>query len=194
MKLFAPRISFMNHGSLSIGMGSAMVTMRRELRRVLTESMEYRHGAPPPNYRNDVQSLLDVFWHSPEKLARLRRTIVEALFAGDLEGQTIVHWCAGCCSGREDCLAKFLVYGAQALCGAAPKPFSVHRWARQEHAVNWIGVFEGRYRLFTRVFIRFCAKVASKLARVPRHVPANSSWDQRAAAIEDEPDGGPAAP
>ncbi|NCF93784.1 MAG: hypothetical protein GWQ05_22925, partial [Verrucomicrobiaceae bacterium] len=192
MKLFTAHISFLVHVSLAIGMGSAMVIMRRELRNVLKESIEYRYGTPPPHHRDELQALLDVFWHSPERTVQLRRAIVEGLFTGGLDGPTIVHWCAGCCGDRKDCLAKFCVYGVQALCGSAPKPFSIHRWTRQELVVNWVGMFEGCNRLFSRTFSRFCVKVGSKLLRPPRDVPAAASWEQRAAAIQDQPDAGAA--
>lgn len=180
MKLFGPAISFLLHTSLAIGFGAAISVMREELRDVFRDSVVYKVGAPPPECRRQLDALLKVFANIDIPKAKLRATIIGILFNGSIYGDQIVHYCQGCCRDAADCLLKFQVYGVQALCGACPTPFPQHRWTRQEESVNFVGLFEGLNRLFSRTFKRFCYRVGVRVPR-PQHA---GQWGQQMMAIE----------
>jgi hypothetical protein len=188
MNVFGVMIRFLIHMSLSIGFGSAVAIMRQELKGVFKDKVDYvPHTSPPPSAKSELKHLLDIFASIRTPSTRLRRVIIETLFTGSPSSSRIQHFCKGCCSGSEDCLAKFQSHGVVALAGFAPRPFPRHRWTRQEEGSNWLGLFEGLNRLFSETFRRFCCRVG---VRLPANVQGGGAWAPPLLAIADAADPG----
>jgi hypothetical protein len=169
MRILDGAVSKAIHLALCLNFGSAMLSMRKQLRLFFRSNLKYVKGTPPPENLEKVKLLLDTFCSESDKPTRLRRTIIEILVTWDIHSTDITHICNGCCSSYEDCLSKFEGYFVQAVCGRAPHIYPRHRWTGQEKPINWIGLFEGISRLFSVVFQEFAAaKSTSSGAAIPK--------------------------
>ena len=92
MNVFANEVTFLLHVSLAIGFGSAMATMRDELRAVIRDNFDYQRAPPLADCRANLNSLLDVVAYMQVLVVQFRRAIVEALWTGDLQGPTATHF------------------------------------------------------------------------------------------------------
>ena len=93
MRLFMGFVRFLIHVSLSMGFGTAMEGMQRELKNIFEESVVYVRGPPPPESVAALKALLDTFASMNSRVVRLRRSIIEALWTGLFQGEKIYHYC-----------------------------------------------------------------------------------------------------
>ena len=124
------------HTSLALKFSTGMVKLRDDIRAHLRAELRHVRGPPSPDNAAKVKVLLDVFCGGTDVVSNMKRLAIRSLVKGDPHGTGVVHRCRVCCTGYEDCLAKFEAYFLVAIAGHVSRDWARHRWRGNELAVD----------------------------------------------------------
>ena len=144
-----------------------MTLIRKLLRNHFRSTLRWRRGVPHPMHCRRLLNLLDKFCSAKTRKCALTRSIIWALFTGNIWSEITEHVCPGCCSSFEDCLEKFIGFAMLALTNCSPPTFDRSRWTGQDLATDWAGLFEGLHRLLTRIYTLFVEVATASAAKKP---------------------------
>jgi hypothetical protein len=143
-----PVISGIVHTALAMRPGGTVQRFRDALRCFFRKRLKIYRGAAPPVKSSSAaierEAKLDTFIsvddYGPRALER--RQVLRELLNGDWSHNRPVHYCFGCCSGKQQTLDIMCKEVVDALVPAECPMFPRSRWTRANLAVNWIGLLE----------------------------------------------------
>lgn len=144
----------------------ALHRLREMLADILVNDIEIVYGCPPdpPQSRAD---LYDVLLPIPSRLSRgrkdsktivrmLQRFILSSIFNGDIQSNSIVHYCEfNCCRSWEHTMTKVRQFVVWALLPHKCPKFVKSRWTGHESTIAWNAILMSHHNLHERLIVRY---------------------------------------
>ena len=144
----------------------ALHRLREMLADILVNDIEIVYGCPPdpPQSRAD---LYDVLLPILSRLSRgrkdsktivrmLQRFILNSIFNGDIQSNSIVHYCEfNCCRSWEHTMTKVRQFLVWALLPHKCPNFVKSRWTGHERTIAWNAILMSHHNLHERLIVRY---------------------------------------
>lgn len=118
----------------------ATCLLRRSLCKFLDAHLVRISGHAGTDAKQHRESMMDCFLSSSKPKARGFRTSLGELLNGDWTQPTPQHFCAGCCTSREDTLRKCYKHVARVFFGKGLKLFPRSNWMGADATFDGIGL------------------------------------------------------
>ena len=148
-------------------------TLRRIIQDIFEDSLQIVYGEPPQGrpllHRKQVLDLFlplespTVNYHDRDQVYKVRnrkrRFILATLANGDIESESIVHYCGfQCCESPQATLYFFQRFVTWALVPGKLPVLSRKSWTGSTAAFEWSGLLEAHWNLMQRVILKFVGK------------------------------------
>ena len=197
MEVLDSDISGMLSMSLCQQGGGTLGTLRAVLGEVIMQQLCVSYEMPPTGriakHREAIHDLFLPIPIDPDTgeatgtgavLAVQRRFILGSLFNGDLESESITHFCPyACCASFETTEMRFRTLAAWALLPHKAPRYARNKWTNHSAAVQWSGLLASHHQLLSKLMQRWVGEPVP----TPAQRRGNQVDTESAAFLEDLP-------